>query len=87
MRMTFVAEAGVDSESRTLGRIEYDTAEEYRVAVLEAFNDMWGTEADGTRAGYEEFFEHVDKRIDDFIEGDEFVSHLVVPYGYIILTK
>jgi hypothetical protein len=86
MKMTFIAEHGVEAASTKVGKVDYEHAPEFIVAVLAEHAKQWGS--DGASAGYEGIMAADLAKVVPFVTGQgKWVEYLRVPYGYLVLTK
>ena len=89
MKMTFIAEHGVEAASQHLGKLDYANPAEFKAAVEAELAKQW---ADGSAAGYETEIAINGVLLDNFADtvgpvDGRWVESLLVPYGYLVLTK
>jgi hypothetical protein len=85
MKLTFIAEDGVEVEPKSLGELDYTDWNDFIVAARAQHDELWG--ADGSTAGYEELIAKNYTTIDNYFFSGEWVATLFVPYGYLLLTR
>jgi hypothetical protein len=89
MKMTFIAEHGVEAASAQVGKVDYTNPAEFKAAVEAELATHWDPDS---AVGYETEIALNGVKLDNFAHSVQavdglWVEHLVVPYGYLVLTK
>jgi hypothetical protein len=87
MKMTFIADDGIEGPPQSVGRIDYARTPDFAIAIRTEYDKLWAADA-GSAEGYDEIITTDLGKIGPFLADDkQWVEHLRVPYGYLILTK
>jgi len=89
MKMTFIAHHQIHERSAQVGEDDYENPVEFKAAVQAELNKQWDHDS---AAGYETELALNGVKLDNFAhscapENGVWVEHLLVPYGYLVLTK